>query len=244
MSPDIIPADPRTWRDWRDPAAHGFVKVDCDTALERALSSGVTVVAIAGAILLWLAFGSPRSHVGPLPPLDSRTLPVAWSLLALAVVLFAARALTNSFYLVDPARHVIYSHFQFLFIRRVRLLLERKDILGVSTEARQRRTRYSSWWEQRVVLIGANGHVLPLGNWRRDALWVSNDAAQQLAKQIDCQWYEAPDNSQLLVKMKDGVASASFVPFTWLTSTDWFRWLAVLLALAIGGVAYALRGLP
>src|SRR5204863_2726814 len=49
----VIPSDPRTWSDFRTPKQYGFEKVDCDTTLETAWSSGAAALAFTA---LWLAF--------------------------------------------------------------------------------------------------------------------------------------------------------------------------------------------
>jgi hypothetical protein len=234
---DFLPHDPTTWSDFKDSGARGFTKVDCDTTLEDWLSGGATIFAIVAGI--WIMFlVDPGGHrTAPLPPeVRSWTGPVF--LLVGASILAVARLLTDNFYLVDPARHLVYYHFRFAFFRNVRLLLERKDITAVTTQAQYRRTRYSSWWEYRVVLVDTRGNVLPLSNWRRDALWNCNNDASDLAKKLECEWHAAPDQSRLVISVQNGTTTTKFVPFTWWTRVGSSR-LAILTLLFVVAAALA-----
>ena len=47
----MIPSDPRTWTDFSNPESRGFDKVDCHTALERALMFGAQMLGIFAAIV-------------------------------------------------------------------------------------------------------------------------------------------------------------------------------------------------
>ena len=139
--------------------------------------------------------------------LDLRMLLGPAGAFVLATVLFTSQYLIDDFYLVEPLRHIIYYHSRFWFIRRVRLLLERRDILGVSTESRRRRQRTTYTWEQRLVLIHVSGLIVPMGNWRRDQLRVFNQEASEIAKDLQCRWFAGPHASRLVVKVKHGFAS-------------------------------------
>lgn len=75
MSGGFIPDDPTTWRDFRDPSAHGLVKPDCHTTLENAFRNLAIAFAMA-AVIVWLQqYGRPtpervwaQAHVVPLVP--------------------------------------------------------------------------------------------------------------------------------------------------------------------------------
>jgi hypothetical protein len=201
---------------------HGLVKVDCDTAFERVIFSAATLLAVLAAILFYDALVGPRG--GALNGADGHSIFVPTLMLFGAGALFATRVLIDNFYLVDPERHAVYFHFEFMFVRHVRLLLEQKDVAGVSVQARRRRTRYSGWWwEQRVVLIRATGRLLPMSNWRRDGLWDGNNAAKKLAAELGCSWHEAPDNACLAVTTKDGAVSVTFEEVSWCNSVGGLR---------------------
>jgi len=220
ISSNITPADPRTWTDWSDPAAHGFVKVDCEIGLERVLNVGGVATGLIAAWMGWVAFADHAQHAGTWRSFDPAAFIGPLGVLGLAVILLGARYLTDNFYLVDTARHTIFYHAKFLSFRHVRLLLERNAIQAVATQTRRRRTRYRSWWEQRVVLIGATGRILPMSNWRRDSLWEVNNDAVALAQSLGCPSYPAPDESKLVVTVKDGAVSATHVAAGWIDSDD------------------------
>jgi hypothetical protein len=235
---DFTPSDPRTWSDFRDPATHGFVKVDCDTTQEEVLfQSGAYLVGIAAFWLFLVGRGLGSRATWRVP--ESPALILPGILLAMGVVLCLARALTDDFYLVDPKRHLVYGHYRFAFMRRIVLLLERKDVLAVSTASQKRQSRYSTWWEYRVALVRADGRIVPMSNWTRDGLWASNNAAQNLATELECQWVEAPEQQRLVVTMKDGVPSVALVPFSWLASVGTYWIVSALFALAAIGLVGA-----
>ena len=239
---DEIRSDPRTWTDFRDPAARGFVKIDCDTPFE----SGLLMMAVFFGLLAGLLFleslhpdqrGLLTLLLGP------SGIPAGPVMVSLAIASGTACALwlaTDNYYLVDPAQHVVYSHFNMFFVRRVRRLLERPDILAITAQARPRRTRYGrSWWEQRAVIVTKRGRVVPITNWRRDALWDSNNTALELAKELDCQAHPAPEDSRLVVRSDHGVATIEFVSFNGITRLDpyYWGWIGVGLVIALMALA-------
>src|SRR5262245_59051456 len=108
--------------------ARGLVKVDCDTALERAfVGAGLTLTTIA-VLILSDVYLYPPTHAHQV--LRSVMPVVMPGLVGGALVFFALRLLTDNYYLVDPSTHTVYFHFDFLFIRHDRLLLEHKDIIA------------------------------------------------------------------------------------------------------------------
>jgi hypothetical protein len=239
----MIPSDPRTWTDFRNPEAQGFEKVDCDTTLESALFAWGAALAF---IAVWLAFeiyvhaplrSRGYSHWYLSPALGPLLLP---GLIAGSLMLFSLRALTDNFYLVDPVNHTVYYHFWFLFVRRVTLRLERKEILTVSTESRRRRSRYRSWWEQRVVVLAADARVVPMSNWQRDGVWACNNLASELAKKLDCKYLEVPEDTDLRVAAEAGRTTTFVPPYGWWGGWSGTSWLGAGLGLGIFGVLYLL----
>ena len=109
--------------------------------------------------------------------------------------------------------HTVYYHFWFLFVRRVTLLLEGKDIITVSTESRRRRVRYTSWWEQRVVVLAADARVVPMSNWQRDGVWACNNFASELAKKLGCKHLEVPEDTDVRVAVEAGRTTTSLRPY-------------------------------
>jgi len=205
----MIPSDPRTWTDFSNPGQHGFEKIDRDTTLERAFVAVAVACGIAAGVILLSLVASQR------PPFISGDMArvVVPGLAVLAGLSLGLRWMTNNYYLVDPSRHAVFYHFQSLVFRSVRLLLEGKDIVATSVEARRRRSKHRSWWEHRAVLIGADGRIVPMSNWHRDDVWAANNIARDLAKQLDCPSHEAAEESRLVVKVEHGSTSVSFEPY-------------------------------
>jgi hypothetical protein len=209
------PTDPRTWTNWQQPERYGFLKADCDTGLEVVFQGAGTGWLIGGAVMLFSAIHPSRGSRTSI--VTETTVPLAFLALAVGLAMLIAKRLTDNFYLVDPSRHVVYYHAKFLSFRRVRLFLERQDILAVSTATRRCRSKRRTWWEHRTVLIGRSGRIVPLANWAEDALEASNRRAKDLAGQLACPWHESPEECRLVVTMTNGVASVELVPFTWAT---------------------------
>lgn len=133
-----------------------------------------------------------------------------------AVVLVGARAATDNFYLIDRAQHLVYFHAKFLWFRRVRVLLEQANVYATSVESRKRVSRHGrswgweTWWEERTVVIDRRGRLVPMSNWGRDTLWTANNEARAIATAMGCQGYESPEDSRLVVRMKDEAPAVSF----------------------------------
>lgn len=224
----MVPSDPREWTDFSDPEGQGFLKVDCDTTLERALvgsAAGAGLIVLLGVVIF---FTRDRPAF-----LTSVRFEVAIPVLAATgILLLFLRGLTDNYFLIDPKQHAIYYHFHFLFIRRVRLLAERQDIVATTVETRYRRTKYRRWWEHRAVLIDASGRVVPMSNWQRDALSESNDVAADLAKQLGCRNYEVADQRRLVVTPGNGRPEVSLEEFTWLTRQGPMKLVVLAIVLA------------
>src|SRR5207302_822684 len=133
---------------------------------------------------------SSRRSVRPHPP-DPTLLPYAAMALITSLVFFAIRLQTDNYYLVDRDAHRIFYHFKFLWFRSKRLLLERGDILAVTTVGRKTGSRSGTWWEYRVVVVGAARRRVPVSNWRREGLGQCNAEAAKLARMLDCQYYKS-----------------------------------------------------
>jgi hypothetical protein len=170
----------------------------------------VVLLVVVGLLLCWGTLGNPLDDGGtdgPEPVL-LRYVPFA---LALSGLLFLARRFTDNFYLLDPERQCLYYHFKFLGFRRIRLLLTRREVLGVTTEARKRSADGgASWWEHRLVVIGKGGRVVPLSDWRKEGLGRCNREGAERATLLACPFHPAPPRSDLVVRVKGGVASVRF----------------------------------
>jgi hypothetical protein len=235
----VIPSDPRTWTDFSNPESRGFDKVDCHTALERALMFGAQMLGIFAAIVLMTAFVETTG-----PWLSRQGIAIAVPALALgAGVLLGLRWLTNNFYLIDRARHAVYFHAQFAGFRRVRLLLERQDIRAMAVEARYRQSKRGNWWEHRAVLVDVRGRTVPLGNWEADALPAANTLARELATKLGCPSYEAPEDSRLVVRTDHARPEVTYVAVD-LSWQSLPKLIAVLMFVLLGVLAavYFLAG--
>jgi hypothetical protein len=203
-------------------ARRGLVKFDLSTTLEQFLMVSGIITLVIGLMMLQIGtLGGRHSRPNPavLPYLP---IPVLAS-----VMFFVARYFTDNYYLVDPQQHLVYYHFKFLWFRSVRLALRREDILAVTTRGRKCSSRSSSWWEYEVVLVGANGHLVPFSDSKREALDECNMQAERLARMLDCEAYSSPACCELDVEVIEGKVSVSFEPLRWgLTRRGW-RWLAI-----------------
>lgn len=211
----MLPSDPRTWTDFSDPAAHGFDKIDCNTTLERVLVLGATAMGIAAAFIVTFASSRPSGAPAPVPWLRPDVMAILVpGLIIGAALLLILRWLTDNFYLIDLTRHAVYLHSQFLRMRRVRLLLEHQDIFAMAVQTQLRRSRYSSWWENRTVLVDTRGRIVPMSNWDKDALWSSNNRAEQIATELSCPCFTSPDRSRLVVRSDAGRPTVTYKDYS------------------------------
>lgn len=188
---------------------------------------GAAMLGIAAAIVLMTTFQEVKG-----PWLSREGIAIAVPLLALgAGVLLCLRWLTNHFYLIDRARQAVYFHSQFLHIRRVRLLLERKDIHAMAVESRHQQSNRSRWWEHRAVLVDVRGQAVPLGNWERDILPAANNLARDLATKLGCAWHESPEECRLVVRNEYGRPTITYVPYP--LTPPMVKQLAVVVVVAI-----------
>lgn len=214
-------------------AREDLVKFNRDTPLEQfLLGTGCIGVLAALVMLLMGTIGGRHSRPNP------AVLPYVPLAILAAVMFFALRYFTDNYYLVDPKQHLVYYHFKFLWFRRVHLLLRREDILAVSTRGRRQSSRRSTWWEYRVVVIGANGHLVPFCDWERDALSKCNAEAERLGTMLGCQSHKSPPECELHFEVSNGSVSVDFKQLPWcavrLPVGFWVVIVGVLLAFGFG----------
>lgn len=220
-------------------AREDLVKFDRDTPLEQFLFGAGWLGILAALVMLWIGTIGGR-HSKPQPAV----LPYIPLPILVAVVFFAARYFTGNYYLVDPKQHLVYYHFKFLWFRRVHLLLRREDILAVSTRGRRQSSRRSTWWEYQVVVIGANGHVVPFCDWERDAPSRCNAEAERLGTMLGCQSHKSPPECELHFEVSNGSLSVGFKQLPWwaVRLPVWFWVVIVGVLVAFGfGVLHFLR---
>jgi hypothetical protein len=210
-------------------AREGLVKFDRDTPLEQFLFGTGCLGILAAIVMLQIGTIGGR-HSKPQPAV----LPYIPLAVLIAAVFFAARYFTDNYYLVDPKQHLVYYHFKFLWFRTVRLLLRREDILAVATRGRARSSRSSTWWEYQVVLIGANGHGVPVRNWEREAIDECNAEAERLGTLLGCPSHKSPRSCQLRYEITNGSVSINFEPLPW-----WGFTLPIGVWVALAGVVLA-----
>lgn len=214
-------------------AREDLVKFNRDTPLEQFLLGTGCLGVLAALVMLQMGTIGGR-HSRPNPAM----LPyVPWAVVV-ALLFFAARYFTDNYYLVDPEQHLVYYHFKFLWLRTIRLLLRREDILAVATRGRARSSRSSTWWEYQVVVIGANGHVVPMRDWERDAIDKCNAEVERLGTMLGCSFHKSPSSCQLRYEITGGSVSINFEPLPWwgFTLPVWFWAVLAGIVLAVGFV--------
>jgi hypothetical protein len=249
MALEPIPSDPRTWTDFADPASRGFLKIDCNTAREGALSGGALALAAVAAIWAGCAF-DPAHVPAPLRLSPAALDPRGPILLGCgAAALFGLRLMTDDFYLVDKSRQAVVLRSQVGFWRRVRLIVERKDIVAVSVQTRWRTDSADyffiwdwdtpasrTWWEQRVVLVDRRGRVVPFGDWARDSLWAANNEAREVATMLACRCFEMPEQAALVVTRSRGEVSVAFGAAAWHRQPGAGSWLTLVVSFILASV--------
>ena len=71
---EMTPDDPRTWVDWSDPSAHGFLKIDGDSRRERWLRIGATGLVLVAVMWVGVELFVQLSDGGTWRALDLRML--------------------------------------------------------------------------------------------------------------------------------------------------------------------------
>jgi hypothetical protein len=206
-------------------ARRDLVKFDRETALEEFFFASGFFGLLAALGLFYIGkFGTrPNYHAHP------ALLAYIPVVVAFALLCFVAHHFTDNYYLVDPKQHLIYYHFKFLWFRSIRLLLTREDIVAVATRGRQKSNRSSTWWEYQVVVTGANGQVVPLSDWQRDALGRCNVEAEMLGQMLARPSYKSPPCCKLVIEATDGQVSLKFKRPPWWGSTlPLWAWVAII----------------
>jgi hypothetical protein len=164
------------------------------------------------AAIMMLMIGTIGGRRSPPRP---AVLPYIPLVVLVAGLFFVMRRFTDNYYLVDPRKHLVYYHFKFLWFRTVRLLLQREDIVAVTTRGRRRSSRTSTWWEYQVVVIGANSHVVPMCDWEREAIDECNAETERLGTMLGCPSHKSPPGCWLRFEVTNGGASIRFKPLRW-----------------------------
>ena len=203
-----------------------LVKFDVQTGFEEFLA-GLRNLSVVLAILLTIAWILEGTQPIPLQ-------------LVLGTVLVAAGFVvlslgTDSHYLVDPKAHVIYSVFVIFGRRRMRLVVQKKDMRAVTVQGFKRieiRGQFSlrAWWEYRLVVVCANGKILPMSDWRRDSLRVYDRLANRLGKMLACNSQPGEKERLLKVEVRNDGVNLCFKPLV-LGLTPRYWWVFGVLAL-------------
>jgi hypothetical protein len=215
--------------------SEGLVKLDTDTTLENFLMGGAV-----GALVFALGAGKVALLGHRRSPPTPELLPYALGALPLALVFFIAHRFTDNYYLLDRERHRIFYHFKFLWFRRLRVLLQRKDIVAVTVQGHKASERRGpTYWEYRVGVVGTNGRWIALTEWEKEALEPCNRKAASLAAMLGCQAYSASAGCELVVRKKDRSVSIAHVPLRHGTTRS-ERWLCLVVGLIVlGMILYA-----
>jgi hypothetical protein len=220
----------------------GLVKFDRTTPLEKLFQYGTVLM---GLLVFWTLmrgltgyFNEDSGHYHP--PQTKALLYLPIQILGL-LAFWAARASSDNYYLVDPVGHCVFYHFKFLWFGSTRLLLNRSQILVVTTKGRKASDEGPSYWEYRMVVVSASGHELPLSDWRQEGLNKCNAQGARLARMLDCQYHKSQPRCEVRVRVKDGAASVKCAPL-WLGMTRLDRWcLGILIGLVAAGAAALMK---
>ena len=106
--------------------------------------------------------------------------------LVVSLILLAARLCSRHCYLLDPGRGCLIWHSQFLWFRRMRVVLERSEIAGVAAQGKEFKSRLGSYWSYRVVVERTAGGEIPVSNWRPWGRDKCKAEADKLAKLLGC----------------------------------------------------------
>lgn len=206
------------------------MKVDLDTPLESTWMFLAFVSAIAGLIILRITyFGTEDS---PPNPSFIRFLPYA----AGAILLFAyLRKQTDSYYIVDRQRKMIFFHFEFAFIRRVREYLGFSDIDAVVVSGFICASDGSKWYQYQLLLVDKTGITHPFSDQiREEGLTLLNARAETISSIIECRFSPGKsEHVQTVTVDRDGqiVISSIHTPLGATDSvTEWKKSLLILSA--------------
>jgi hypothetical protein len=191
----MMEPDTDLYRYLGDPAIKGrLVKLKFWTRLEDGLAK-VGLVLLAGSVL-GIVFGTsglyPNRHtsspfhdhqIGNPDPAMVRFCTCA---LVVSVILLAARLCSRHCYLLDPGRGCLIWHSKFLWFRRIRVVLERKEIAGIAAQGKEFKGRHRSYRAYRVVVETTAGSDIPVSNWRPWGREKCKAEADKLAKLLGC----------------------------------------------------------
>ena len=206
----------------------GLVKLDPDTTLESFLMGGA-----AGALVFALGVGKIALVGHRRSPPSPELLPLALWALPFCLAFFIAHCFTDNYYLLDRERYRIFYHFKFLWFRRLRVFLQRKDVVAVAVQGRKHGERNQpTTWEYRIGVVGATGRWIALTEWQKKPLEACNREAAKLAAMLGCRAYPASPDCELAVRNKDGRVHIAYVPL-WCGLRRRDRWLCLFLGLAV-----------
>ena len=203
-----------------------LVKFDVQTGFEEFLA-GLRNLSVVLAILLPIDWILEGTQAIPLQ-LGLGTVLVAAGFVVLSLG-------TDSHYLVDPKAHVIYSVFVVFGRRRMRLAVQKKDMRAVTVQGFKRieitgQFSLRAWWEYRLVVVCANGKILPMSDWRRDSLRVYDRLANRLGKMLACNSQPGEKERLLKVEVRNDGVNLCFKPLV-LGLTPRYWWVFGVLAL-------------
>jgi hypothetical protein len=201
--------------------SENLVKLDPDTKLENFLMGGAI-----GTLLFVLGLGKAAlvGHGGSPPNLD--LLPPALWALPCCLAFFVAFCFTDNYYLLDRERYQIFYHFKFLWFRRLRVFLQRKDVVGVTVRVGKH--------AYRIGVIGATGRWVALTERQNEPLEARNREAAKLAAMLGCEVYAAAPGCELVVRKENGRASIANAPLRFgLERKE--RWLCLVIGLLVLG---------
>ena len=169
-----------------------LVKLKFWTKVEDGLAK-VAVILLAGSVL-GIVFGTTglyphrdrlyphRHNYNP----DPAMVQFCTCALVLSLILLAARLCSRHCYLLDPGRGCLIWQSQFLWFRRMRVVLERREIAGVAAQGKEFRSRRGSYWSYRVVVEKTAGGEIPVSNWRPWGRDKCQAEADKLAELLGC----------------------------------------------------------
>jgi hypothetical protein len=180
------------------------VKLKRRSGLETSLFQIAIVLLVATCFLLTRGYFGTTSRSGRHYPPSPALIPFGMTTLGIALAMLVGFLCCRNRYLLDPTACRLYHQFQFLWWRRRRLAFRQDEILGLTTEGRMKRSKYSTYWVYRLTAVGLDGRQEPLTNWRRNGLEMWNAKARELAAQLGCQSYAAPAESVPSVEQENG----------------------------------------
>lgn len=201
--------------------SENLVKLDPDTKLENFLMGGAI-----GALLFVLGLGNAAlvGHGSSAPNLE--LLPPALWALPFCLAFFIAFCFTDNYYLLDRERHQIFYHFKFLWFRRLRVFLQRKDVVAVTVRVGKH--------AYRIGVIGVTGRWVALTEQQNEPLEARNQKAAKLAAMLGCEVYAAAPGCELVVRKENGRASIANAPLRFgLERKE--RWLCLVISLLVLG---------